>query len=119
MAMSNVTHLKRTQCPCDCFNCEISREIDEFDVELKSSGDFTDYTGDLLQRLCQIAESPNVSKKQRLKATYVIEKHSKTVDVIMSVLKDVHKQDYHDAVLHKSTEFIQYWTGRKAVSAFH
>jgi hypothetical protein len=119
MAMSNVTPLKRTQCPCDCFNCEISREIDEFDVELKSSGDFTDYTGDLLQRLCQIAESPNVSKKQRLKALHVIEKHSKTVDVIMGVLKDVHKQDYPDAVLHKCAEFIEYWTGRKAVSAFH
>ena len=103
---------------CDCFNCGISQELDEFDVELKSSGDFTDYTGDLLQRLCQIAESPNVSKKQRLKAIHVIEKHSKTVDVIMSVLKDVHKQDYHDAVLSKSDQFIKYWTGKEARSAF-
>ena len=103
---------------CDCFNCGISQELDEFDRDLAKLGDFVPEVGNILERVGQIAQSKNVSNKQRLKATAIMERHSATLRIIMDVLKDVHLEQYNQAVLTKSNDFIEYWTGKQAQSAF-
>lgn len=103
---------------CDCFNCGISQELDEFDRDLEKLGDFCADVGNILERVGQIAQSKNVSSKQRLKATAIMERHSASLRIIMDVLKDVHHEQYNQAVLTKSNDFIEYWTGKPAQSAF-
>ena len=103
---------------CNCFNCGISQELDEFDRDLNAEPDFSNDTGIVLERIGQIAQSEYVSKKQRIKATEIMERHSATMRIIMDVLRDVHKNKYPEAVLSKSDQFIKYWTGKEARSAF-
>ena len=113
--MTDPKHLKLTV--CNCFNCNISVELDEFSQLLETSGTYTEETGQLLSRVSQIAVSENVSNKQRIKATRVLERHSETLKTIMDTLKAC-ESNYDVAVLNKSAEFVEYWTGRKAMSAF-
>jgi len=103
---------------CDCFNCGISKELDEFDRDLAKLGDFVPEMANILERVGQIAQSKNVSSKQRLKATQIMERQSATLRIIMDVLKDVHCDQYDEVVLNKSVEFIEHWTGKQAQSAF-
>tara|TARA_B100000768_G_scaffold169218_1_gene174652 strand:- start:3785 stop:4132 length:348 start_codon:yes stop_codon:yes gene_type:complete len=103
---------------CDCFNCGISQELDEFDRDLSAKGDFSNDTGIILERIGQIAQSEYVSNKQRIKACEIMERHSATLRIIMDVLKDVYRAKYPEAVLSKSDQFIKYWTGKEAQSAF-
>lgn len=114
--MDNIYKLHRNK--CDCFNCGISQELDEFDRDLAKLGDFVPEMANILERVGQIAQSKNVSSKQRLKATEIMERHSATLRIIMSALKDVHHEQYNQAVLAKSNDFIEYWTGKQAQSAF-
>jgi len=114
--MANVHKLNVNK--CDCFNCGISQELDEFDRDLSAERDFSKDTGIMLERVGQIAQSEYVSNKQRIKATEIMERHSPTLRIMMNVLKDVHLEQYNQAVLSKSNDFIKYWTGKEAQSAF-
>ena len=114
--MDNVHKLHANK--CDCFNCGISKELDEFDRDLEGLDDFCLDMANILERVGQIAQSKNVSSKQRLKATQIMERHSATLRIIMDVLRDVHLEQYNQAVLTKSNDFIEYWTGKQAQSAF-
>ena len=114
--MDNVHKLNLNK--CDCFNCGISKELDEFDRDLVGLDDFCLDMANILERIGQIAQSKNVSKKQRIKAMGIMERHSATLRIIMDVMRDVHQSEYDQAVLTKSNDFIQYWTGKQAQSAF-
>ena len=102
----------------DCFNCEISQELNAFNRDLVGLDDFCMDMANILERIGQIAQSKNVSKKQRIKAMGIMERHSATMRIIMSVMRDVHPIGYDQAVLTKSAEFIEHWTGKQAQSAF-
>ena len=114
--MDNVHKLHLNK--CDCFNCGISQELDEFDRDLEGLDDFCLDMANMLERIGQIAQSEYVSDKQRIKATEIMERHSATLRIIMDVLKDVHRAKYPEAVLSRSDQFIKYWTGKEAQSAF-